>query len=761
MTVSSIDAREVYTGAGTVGPFDIPFYFLVNGDIKLVKTLIASPYTETPLAITADYTLTGAGTNNPPTGQATLVVALPATHKLTIYRDPDGLQQADFDSNNDFPAEANERALDKLTMLYQRFLDLFTGRTMRLSDGDVSGVNMTLPSPVAGALLAVNAARTAFEWVVSTGTVLAVSAFGIAWVAAVNVAAAMNLLGITAAWQTIITAFSFNAKGDTMVATGAGVVARLPVGTNGQVPVADSTQATGWNWTSFMDSLGRTDIAVSATPAIFAATTPVIHLTGTGGPITGFDSPAGTEGKKRLVKFDATGAMMTYHATQLILPIPFDIQVMVGDSMLVESLAGGNSKVHFYQRANGQVLLGGRIPFGSINFGVVNAAASTTVYLYRGVGQGSAGGTEALGTYVASEALTISELRGVASAALAGGTAAFTLRKNGADTAVTATLGIAAGTAFSDTTHSVDYSEGDLISLKLITGAIGAVTDFGVSFKVTKKGANVGVPTQFWQMLGSNSMGTVGVGVAHTYGMASAQPSLEFLTGPCRIATKAPYYAQFAAAGTLTGPTVYRAGVNPSGIVGTANAPQVYVPAASQMFGCGVRGPVISFAEGDYYLAWNQSGTDSDAAYVRWSYDCLGPTDFQYPPSLLNFQCGQQAQALTRYAGAFSCNGGGGMGLFQSATETDCQVPMPACTLRNLRVMAGTVVAAGQNTVVTIRKNGVDTGLTCTLVNASRIITDLVNSVVFVAGDILSVKVVSSATAGTHDYQITVEMNPL
>ena len=61
---------------------------------------------------------------------------------------------------------------------------------------------------------------------------------------------------------------------------------------------------------------------------------------------------------------------------------------------------------------------------------------------------------------------TLSELRVRLSAAAggAGSSYAFTVRKNGVDTSVTCTIAVAA-TSCSDTTNSVSFSAGDLISV--------------------------------------------------------------------------------------------------------------------------------------------------------------------------------------------------------------------------------------------------------------------------------------------------------
>lgn len=151
MTVSSETSRISYTGAGTTGPFSAPFYFLEDDDLVIIKTEIATGV-ETILALTTDYTVAGAG--NPAGGSVTTVAAVPATHRLTILRDPDLLQNTDYPTNDPFPAESHERALDKLTMVTQRLRDLI-GRAVRLSDGLVGSVNLTMPSPNPG---------KAFKW---------------------------------------------------------------------------------------------------------------------------------------------------------------------------------------------------------------------------------------------------------------------------------------------------------------------------------------------------------------------------------------------------------------------------------------------------------------------------------------------------------------------------------------------------------------------------------------------------------------------
>jgi len=49
-------------------------------------------------------------------------------------------------------------------------------------------------------------------------------------------------------YDDVVAKATFTAKGDLVVGTGSGTLAKLAVGTDGQMPFADSTQATGIRW---------------------------------------------------------------------------------------------------------------------------------------------------------------------------------------------------------------------------------------------------------------------------------------------------------------------------------------------------------------------------------------------------------------------------------------------------------------------------------------------------------------------------------
>jgi hypothetical protein len=119
MTVATSTAKSgPYAGSGTTGPFTVGFRFLENAHIQVIRT--SSTGVDTTLALTTDYTVTGAGGAS---GSVTLVTALAVGQQLTIIRNVPFTQEADYVQNDAFPAESHERALDKLTMQTQQLLE--------------------------------------------------------------------------------------------------------------------------------------------------------------------------------------------------------------------------------------------------------------------------------------------------------------------------------------------------------------------------------------------------------------------------------------------------------------------------------------------------------------------------------------------------------------------------------------------------------------------------------------------------------------
>lgn len=113
MTVSNQSNRIQYVGDGSTTAFSIPYPFLDNSHIVVVKTNIAT-LVDTAQTITTHYTLSGAGSQS---GTCTFVSAPSASERVTIYRSTPITQLVDLKENDTFSAASAEDAVDKLTMI--------------------------------------------------------------------------------------------------------------------------------------------------------------------------------------------------------------------------------------------------------------------------------------------------------------------------------------------------------------------------------------------------------------------------------------------------------------------------------------------------------------------------------------------------------------------------------------------------------------------------------------------------------------------
>lgn len=143
MALQNDTSRIQYIGNNsTVNSYAIPFVFFENAHIKCVVTNSAGVDTELTLGST--FNVSGAG--NPNGGSLTTTTAVPATSKVTIFRNVPATQTTSYQEGGDFPAESHERALDKLTMLVQQLLGVLA-RTLRVSQS--AGETADLP-PIVG-----------------------------------------------------------------------------------------------------------------------------------------------------------------------------------------------------------------------------------------------------------------------------------------------------------------------------------------------------------------------------------------------------------------------------------------------------------------------------------------------------------------------------------------------------------------------------------------------------------------------------------
>lgn len=154
MTISSQNNRITYSGNAVTTAFSFPYKFSANADLKIYQDDVLK-------TITTHYTVTGAGDDG---GGTVTFVTAPAvgTSNIVILCDPAVLQGLDLVENDPLPAETVEDALDLQTMIMRRHKDLLD-RAFVLSDSDVSGASLAIPTPEAQTVIGWNSTSDALE----------------------------------------------------------------------------------------------------------------------------------------------------------------------------------------------------------------------------------------------------------------------------------------------------------------------------------------------------------------------------------------------------------------------------------------------------------------------------------------------------------------------------------------------------------------------------------------------------------------------
>jgi hypothetical protein len=151
MTISSTTNRVEQAGNDVTVDIPFPYYFLADADLKVYVDDVLQ-------TITTDYTVTGAGVGAG--GTVSMHVAPATGETAVVFRDPAITQTKDWVENDPDPADEKEKGFDLLTMICQRLSEQI-GRSFVLADSDTSGISLTLPTPVANRLLAINSDATA------------------------------------------------------------------------------------------------------------------------------------------------------------------------------------------------------------------------------------------------------------------------------------------------------------------------------------------------------------------------------------------------------------------------------------------------------------------------------------------------------------------------------------------------------------------------------------------------------------------------
>lgn len=148
MSVATSTSRISHVGNNSTSTaYVVNFPFALDGDLVVVKTL-TSTGAQTTLALSTDYSVTGAGV--PAGGSIVTVAAIPSTYTVTIYRQVTLIQPLEYEEADSFPASSHEGALDRLTYIAQQSARSVLGSfRLRESDGDLDPF-MLVDSAVVG-----------------------------------------------------------------------------------------------------------------------------------------------------------------------------------------------------------------------------------------------------------------------------------------------------------------------------------------------------------------------------------------------------------------------------------------------------------------------------------------------------------------------------------------------------------------------------------------------------------------------------------
>jgi len=166
MTLSSTVNRASYSGNGSTTAFAFSYLFYSNTDLTVIL-VVDSTGVETVKTITTHYSVTGAGVASG--GTVTMSTAPASGETLVIIRQVPLTQGLDLVENDPFPSELVEQQFDNLTMAAQQINTEVT-RSIKLSEGDTTDVDLTLPTPVALKTFRWNAGLTALEEAEDPGT---------------------------------------------------------------------------------------------------------------------------------------------------------------------------------------------------------------------------------------------------------------------------------------------------------------------------------------------------------------------------------------------------------------------------------------------------------------------------------------------------------------------------------------------------------------------------------------------------------------
>lgn len=166
LIVNDVTPRNQYAATAGQATFIYSFPIFADSDLKVYHTLSGATADDAAdiLALTTDYTVTGAGDTDG--GTVVLNSGAAIGDIITIVRDVPVARTTDYQTAGDFLADTVNDDMDKLVMMVQQQEDSLASRILKFQESsNLSGVSTKLPTPVANEFLRWNAALTALEGV--------------------------------------------------------------------------------------------------------------------------------------------------------------------------------------------------------------------------------------------------------------------------------------------------------------------------------------------------------------------------------------------------------------------------------------------------------------------------------------------------------------------------------------------------------------------------------------------------------------------
>lgn len=330
----------------------------------------------------------------------------------------------------------------------------------------------------------------------------------------------------------------------------------------------------------------------------------------------------------------------------------------------------------------------------------------------------------------------------------AGQTATATIRKNGADTAVTISVTDAVSVN-RDSTHTVSFSPGDKFSMKLVTSPTTGTRNYSLSCRFVDPANGEGVSQIPFNVVGDGVTAYLNYGGLNSYTLDTNESVLMYYPIAVSNAYITEYFEQSTSSSLLD--ACSRINVNGSLSIspplGAAGAPVANSPFALGNPGAQVRSnflpKTVGLVQNGFFLV--RSGQTPTTARSSGAMILAKKESTCYSPFKPIFLSSiNQAQGTTRYMS--------GHGQTGETVESIVQFPLMAGTVSNFILYNCGTGVAGQTWTLNIRKNGT-TVLPLTLSGTTTVVTDLLTTITFSNNDKISAELISSATTGTRTIQ--------